>query len=366
MSRTSSGRVTQRRIAEIAGVSQATVSLVLNERTEGSARIPDETRARVMRVIQETQYVADPSARRLAGVDNRIVGVFTYEPAFPSESQDFYAPLLTGIEAEAERAGCDLLLFTSAPVAGGRRQVFHGRNRLRLADGVLLLGVEMDPEELRRLVDGGFRVVAVGRRDTPGIPYVGIDYGTATAALVRRAVDLGHRRVLLLHRPGGGESVRDRRDGVRAGLRGTGVGLTEREAGSSGAVGRAAPDGPAGPDEVDAAWDAVRASGATLAVVEDATLAAALIVRAGTQGVRVPQDLSVVALGAPRRGDPGADALTRLDPPRTELGRRSLALLARMLTGDDRPGPDELRTLLECPVVDGETLAPPTTGPVQR
>ncbi len=344
MSRTSSGRVTQRQIAELAGVSQATVSLVLNQRTGGPARIPDETRERVMRVIQETQYVADPSARRLAGMDNRIVGVFTYEPAFPTESQDFYAPLLTGIEAEAERAGCDLLLFTSAPVADGHRQIFHGRNRLRLADGVLLLGLEMDPDELGRLVQGGFRVVAVGRRDTPGIPYVGIDYVTASAELVRRAIDLGHRRVLSLHLPAAGESVLDRRSGVLRGVDGTGATLTERQA---------------GPGELETAWQALLDTDPTLVVVEDASLAGALVTRARTQGRAVPEDLSVVALGAPSRSETGHVDLTRLDPPRTELGRRALALLARVLSDDDVPAPDELRTLLACPVVDGATLAPP-------
>ncbi|WP_263119977.1 LacI family DNA-binding transcriptional regulator [Cellulomonas sp. RIT-PI-Y] len=341
MPRTSSGRVTQRRIAELAGVSQATVSLVLNERT-GPGRIPPETRDRVLRVIQETQYVADPSARRLAGMDNRIIGVFTYEPAFPTGSQDFYAPLLTGIEAEAERAGCDLMLFTSAPVRDGRRRIFDGPTRLRLADGVLLLGLTMDAAELGRLVDGGFRVVAVGRRDAPEIPYVGIDYVSATRDLVGGAVEQGHRRVLFLHLPPGGESVRDRLTGVRTGA--AGAHLVEVEA---------------GPGQVEAAWSAVEEHAPTLVVVEDAGLAAAVLDRARAAGLRVPGRLSVVALGAPGRAEPGPDELTRLDPPRTELGRRSLALLARLLSADDRPAADELRTLLDCPVIAGATLAPP-------
>ncbi len=99
-SRTPSRRITQRRIAELAGVSQATVSLVLNDKADGAARIPEETRERVLKVLRETGYVADPAARRLAGVGNKILGVFTYEPAFPTESQDFYAPA-----AERHRAG---------------------------------------------------------------------------------------------------------------------------------------------------------------------------------------------------------------------------------------------------------------------
>jgi DNA-binding LacI/PurR family transcriptional regulator len=75
--------MTQRRIAELAGVSQTTVSLVMNNRVNATGRIAKETRDRVMEVIRATTYVADPAARRLAGGENQILGVFTYEAAFP-------------------------------------------------------------------------------------------------------------------------------------------------------------------------------------------------------------------------------------------------------------------------------------------
>lgn len=118
-------KVTQREIAEIAGVSQSTVSMVLNDRDGASVRIPEATRARVRQAIEQSTYVADPAARRLAGLDNQIIGVFTYEAALSPESMDFYGPLLNGIERAAERAGCDLLFFTSSPVEDGSRRLFH-------------------------------------------------------------------------------------------------------------------------------------------------------------------------------------------------------------------------------------------------
>lgn len=345
MPRIDSRRVTQRQIAQLAGVSQATVSLVLNGRTDASVRIPDETRARVLRVIEETNYVADPSARRLAGVDNRILGVFTYEPAFPTRSLDFYTPLLNGIEAGAEKLGSDLLLFTSAPVVDGRRRLFHEQNRLRLADGVLLLGVEMDPHELERLVDGGFRVVAVGRRDTPGIPYVGIDYAGATTELVRRAIGLGHDRIFYLRLDSKGESVRDRLAGVERGVENTGAAFATRISDVT------APE---------ADWAAVTAFDPTLVIVESPDAAAALHERALEDGYRIPQDLSIVTLGSSPRLGPDDVDFTRLNPSRTELGERAVHLLSRVLSDEDHPSEDELRTLLDCPIIDGATLAAPT------
>ena len=90
------GRLTQRDIARLAGVSQATVSLVLNDAKAAEGRIPEETRERVQKAIKETGYVADPIARRMAKGLNRILGVFTYEPAFPSAQADFFLPFLLG------------------------------------------------------------------------------------------------------------------------------------------------------------------------------------------------------------------------------------------------------------------------------
>ncbi|MFD0576520.1 LacI family DNA-binding transcriptional regulator [Dactylosporangium darangshiense] len=193
-------RLTQRDIARMTGVSQATVSLVLNGRSDADVRIAPETRERVLQAIRDSGYVADPIARRLAARDNRIIGVFTYEPVFPAGNSDFYHPFLVGIEEQAEALGSDLLLLTSAPVIDGRRRIFHEGNRLRLADGCILLGRSLDREELTRLVADGFPFVSVGRRADAGgpVPYVGADYAGATAALVERAVALGHTRLAYL------------------------------------------------------------------------------------------------------------------------------------------------------------------------
>ncbi len=339
------GRITQRQIADLAGVSQATVSLVLNGKAGPDSRIPEETRRRVMDVISETTYVPDPAARRLAGVGNKIIGVFTYEPAFPSASLDFYASLLTGIESEAELLGCDLLLFTSAPVEGARRRLFHEKNRLRIADGCLLLGQEMDPVELTRLVETDFPFVALGRRDVDGVPYVAADYVTGAATLAARAWDLGHRRFAYLHPDSVGESVLDRQRGVRDEL-------ARRGAATDAAVFRAT-DGA----DPEADWRVVRESGASVLFVENPWYAQRLLPLAARDGVSIPEDLSVVALADPSRSYESAVDYTRLSPPRTRLGSEALSLLARILDPAVEVAPQDLRITLPCDITDGSTLA---------
>jgi len=381
-------RVTQRDIARLAGVSQPTVSLVLNNRAEGDVRISPETRERVLRVIRETGYVADPVARRLAARFNRIFGVFTYEPAFPSGSWDFFYPFLLGIEEAAERIGCDLLLFTSAPVVNGRRRIFHQDNRLRLADGCILLGREIDAGELRRLNEDGYRYVAIGRRDDAGgpVPYVGADYASAVGELVRLALARGHRRLGYLGLAGDVESTRDRRQGFvdhsgdaeyarvfdptgpapgrrsRSG-RSTGGqprGSVPRQATGRAKTPRTATAGPE-PDRpemarVAAVLDAALAERVTVLFVEDTPTAVALHELARARSLTVPGELSIVTLGEPTTPVSSTTQFTGFRIPREEMGRRAVEVLAARLDSPPEPVP---QILLPCELVEGSTLGAP-------
>ncbi|MEV0734264.1 LacI family DNA-binding transcriptional regulator [Polymorphospora sp. NPDC050346] len=344
--------MTQQDIARMTGVSQATVSLVLNGRADADVRIAPETRDRVLQAIRSTGYVADPIARRLAARHNRIIGVFTYEPVFPTGTGDFYHPFLVGMEQCAEQLGCDLLLFTSAPVVEGRRRVFHEDNRLRLADGCVLLGRSLDHVELTRLVAEGLPFVSVGRRDDAGgpVPYVGADYPAATAALVHRAVGVGHRRLAYVGQGDGPtgpdrrpapESHADRLRGFTAAVAATGV-TTRHEP--------TADRSPA--DLLDALLDA----GVTAAFVEEYADGAAIAGLARERGLSIPGDLSILALGDPTRPAPTDIDFSGFRIPRRQMGWQAVEVLTTLL---EPTGRSEIQRLLSCEPVDGATLAPP-------
>jgi LacI family transcriptional regulator len=311
------------------GVSQATVSLVLNGRADADVRIAPETRERVLKAIRSTGYVADPIARRLASRHNRILGVFTYESVFPAGLGDFYHPFLVGIEECAERVGCDLLLLTSAPVVDGRRRIFHQDNRLRLADGCVLLGRSLEKNELARLLAEGLPFVSVGRRDDAGgpVPYVGADYPGATAAQVRAAKDLGHERMVYVGQGEGPESHADRWNGFRSEADGAHV--------------------------TEADLDQVLRSKPTCVFVEEYADGVALMRQAEEAGLRVPEDLSFVALGDPTRPAVTDRELTGFRIPRRAMGWQAVEVLMDLLEG--RPG--ERQRLLPCEPVAGATLA---------
>lgn len=335
-----SRRLTQHDIAKLAGVSQATVSLVLNGAPTALARIPQETRERVQQVIRTTGYVADPIARRMAKGLNRILGVFTYEPAFPSEQADFFTPFLLGIEEEAQAQNYDLLLLTGAGV-GKDRKIFADGNRLRIADGCLVLGREFDRAELERLVSGDYPFVAIGRREDAGGPvaYVGGDYASGTRALVEKARRFGHEKLAFVGPSGPAESIADRWSGFSAALRD----------GAELVLHIDAVDRPAG--EI---LDAVLASGATAAFFIELADAVRVEAAARERGLSLPGDVSAIVLGSHIRAERSHVQFTSFSIPREEMGRQATAMLVRRIEGAT---PVE-QILLTCEPVEGETLGP--------
>jgi DNA-binding LacI/PurR family transcriptional regulator len=329
-------RVTQRDIARLAGVSQATVSLVLNDAAAAAGRIPKETRARVEKAIRDTGYVADPIARRMAKGRNRILGVFTYEPAFPSMQADFFSPFLLGIEEAAQDLGYDLLLLTGS--GPGRKKIFGHNIRLRLADGCLILGREFDREELALLVGGDYPFVAVGRRDDAGGPvsYVGGDYGNGTKELVRRAHALGHRRLAYVGPSDGAESTVDRWQGFAAAL--DGLDLVAHV--------------PAAARPPEAVLAAILDNQASVVFFTELADAVAVETLARARGLAVPQDFSIVVLGSHIRVEQPGTRFTSFDIPREEMGREATRMLVRRIETAHRVE----QRLLSCPPLPGETL----------
>lgn len=338
------GRITQAQVARIAGVSQAIVSLVLNG--SNSVRVSPETRERVERTLRETGYTVDIMGRRLRGKTNQILGVFTYESVFPPGVADFYRPFLLGIEEEAEAQGFDLLLFTSTGRHNGRRQVYEREtNRLRIADGCVLLGRHNDPRELSRLVEERFPVVFIGRRESPAGPvsYVGADYVTSTGAVYEWMRRLGHRQIALLSVAEENEPTLDRRTGYHAAAR------KHRR-----------PPVVIINDDPAAALASAVAQGVTALLVESTAMADGVKAFAEARGITVPGDLSIVVLGD---SDPSQQPSAHHVPqsgtdwsmfriPRHEMGTRAVRMLVD-LVGGGSPEP----VLLPCEIHEGATTA---------
>ncbi|GLW11707.1 LacI family transcriptional regulator [Microtetraspora sp. NBRC 13810] len=333
---------TQIDIARLAGVSQSTVSLVLNE-DPARSQIPAATRQRVTDAIRELGYTANPAARSLKGGRNHLLGLYTFETVFPLDQRDFYYPFLLGVEEEAAERGYDLVLFTSAG-SDGRSIYAGGVNRLGVADGCVLLGRHIRRDDLERLVGEDFPVVFIGRRGVEELSFVAADYAAATREVVLKLAGLGHRDLLYLAAPEDSEPSQDRAEGYRQGLAETGLAHDERVV---------------EPGEITAdrltEWLAGGVTAIVVEPTEDDRVAVALQEAAGRARIDIPGDLSVVLLGDPPSWSASPRDWTGFSIPRTEMARAAVEMLIDLL--EDRPA---RRTLfLPCPPVEGDSVAPP-------
>lgn len=103
-------RPTIKKIAEIAGVTHATVSMVLNNR-QGPSEVMKE---KILKIAEEIGYVPDVNARNLAKGNSNTIGIFLLN--FPKQKEDrvfyYYMEFLQDAMIEVRKRGYTLLFYT--------------------------------------------------------------------------------------------------------------------------------------------------------------------------------------------------------------------------------------------------------------
>ncbi len=135
----------------------------------------EDTRLRVLAAAEKLGYVPDPVATRLASRRNHMLGLYTFKATFPTDVADSYYPILVGVEEQAAALGQDLILFTGADGRGERTHDEAAIRRTKIADGCLFFGRHVPVASIEKLVETGFPLVYIGRRDEleGRIPFVG-------------------------------------------------------------------------------------------------------------------------------------------------------------------------------------------------
>jgi DNA-binding LacI/PurR family transcriptional regulator len=333
----------QKDIARAADVSQSAVSLVLNGRAAENS-IPQTTQQRILQAARELGYVPNVAARSLRGGRNGLIGVHTFERVFPVKPGDYYHEFLVGIEEKAVELGQDLVLFASTQGPDSTRSIYgSGRNRLRIADGAVMVGMEQNDEELVRLAGEGYPFVFIGHRHVEGaeFPFVSVDYRAALRDVLDMLTERGHRQICYLgsrRRTGPWEErlAGFRRHTRHLGLPADRVRLID-------------------PAEVSVdLLTAESTTGTTALLAETYELAEAVHRQAGAAGVFIPAQMSFVCLDVAPHDVPWSQLVV----PRRQLGSRAIEMLIEIL--DDPVNPVR-SDFLSCPPPDLRSIAP-TTG----
>jgi LacI family transcriptional regulator len=342
-------RVTIRQLAHLSGVSIGTVSRALN----GYADVNPETRERIVRLAREIDYTPAAAARSLVTQRSHVIGVFLETgEGHPDLQHPFFHEVLVGLKHEIGAGGYDLLLFASErPGNGyGGDHSYLRRARHHSVEGVVLMGVDGEDLEVRRLTRSGLPCVGVDvALSGPATEYVMSDNTTGARIAVDHLYGLGHRRIAtitgLVETLSGGDRLKGYRDALRA------KGLAFRdeyvaygdfyvESGQQAMTRLLDLDEP--PTAVACASD-LMALGAIRAIAE--------------RGLEVPRDVSIVGFDDIQLAGHVQPPLTTLRQDKARLGAEAGRALTRLIAADTAV--PEVMTLPVELIVRASTAPPP-------
>jgi LacI family transcriptional regulator len=213
-------RATIDQVAARAGVSTATVSRVLNN----SATVSAETSRRVFEAVSELNYVPHAAARALASNRTNTLGLM-----LPNISNEFFSPLLRGVEAGTRAAGYDLLIHSTGDRQSqdvGFRRVFGDHN----TDGLLIFANSVDEQYLKWFRQIRLPVVLLLELspETLDIPSVLFENKDGVHQLIDHFVLVhGCRRIAFLRGPETNQDSQWREKGYRTALESHGLPIDE-------------------------------------------------------------------------------------------------------------------------------------------
>lgn len=309
-------------MARHAGVSQATVSIVLNS-TATAIRVSPATRSRVQAIADLLGYVPNHAAQSLRRKRTRSVTFIN-----PSPENPHFAEVVAGAQMVAESAGYSVSV-ANVPT---REAAVHILAQLNAgaSDGVIV--GSRDPRVLAELAPAirrGLAVVALqSDGDEPGVAVVRTDREKGGYTATRHLIELGHTRIAHIMDPAAyARRPAERTAGYWRALREAGIQFesdwivrgTNTVAGGDASMRALLERGSPRPTAVFAFNDQV-AIGALHAL--------------RTLGLRVPLDMAVVGFDGIELGAFTTPELTTIEQPRNDLGQRAVELLFAMLDGE--------------------------------
>jgi DNA-binding LacI/PurR family transcriptional regulator len=317
-------KVTSKQVAERAGVSQTTVSFVLNNVANPS--VSEETRRRVLEAVQELQFVPDMAARALArGYCNNIALIIS-RPHRQVFIDEYIPHILTGLSGVTRANGFRVIVehIQNNATPDAYTTLIRGKE---VAGMILSLRKpsETELQTVAALIEEGFPMVSLDDWH-PQIYSATVDALGGVQKAVNHLIGLGHKRIACLSfAPRSNTEVERRLNTYRHTLAQAGIkpdesliscGSFDPETGYEAMQPLLNLDPP--PTALFAMND-VMAFGAMAAIRE--------------RGLRVPEDIAVVGYDDIRLAAFANPALTTVHAPDDERGRRAGEMLMQLITG---------------------------------
>lgn len=305
-------------VAQLAGVSTATVSRALND----PQRVDPETLRRVQEAAAKLRYVPHGGARSLRSHRSKMVGAVV-----PSFDYALYARTTSAVHQQLDARGYSLVLAEHhydlpSELRIATQLIQHG------VDAFVFVGLDHDPALFSLLEDYGRPYVLTwGVDPLRRHPSIGFDNQAATYAITRHLLDIGHRHFGLLSAPlPGNDRAMARGAGMRAALAERGLALDERYVQYA----------PISLKTAEQAMERMLAlpDRPTAVVSTNDVFAVGGMIACRKAGVRIPEDLSITGVDNTDLGATQTPGLTSIRTPIIEIGHAAANQIIARLDGE--------------------------------
>jgi DNA-binding LacI/PurR family transcriptional regulator len=336
-------------VAREAGVSIATVSYVLNDKTDA---ISEDTQQRVWSAVRKTGYIPNVTARNLRSSQSRLIGYAWHE--VPAGQVNAVLDRFTyALARSAEAAGYHILTFTYA--LADQIAVYDELIRTGRVDGFIIGSTVRDDPRIRFLIDAGFPFVSFGRANAAwDFLWVDTDGARGIGDAVDYLVRLGHRKIAMAAWPEESLAGSARLEGYYAGLARAGI------APNPAYCIRGEHSEQSGRDALAALCALPAAERPTAIVAVSDLVAIGIMNEAEQRGLVVGSDLSVIGFDDAPMTQYLRPALTTLEQPIEQIGARLIEMLEAAIRGEP---PAERQVLLPPRLIVRASSGPPPKAP---
>ena len=329
-------------IAARAGVSLMTVSKAMRDEPD----IAVATRARIKALAKEMGYVPNTFAQALRTRDSKLFGL-----VIPSITNPIYCRIVFALEERAHALGYEIMLAHSLGTME-REEVCIRRLLARQIRGMFIYPVYRLPREsavFKELETRRVATIILGHHAPFCSQFANVESDDLLGSyqLTKHLLELGHRRIAFLAGPIVSPAAQERFEGYRRALREAQMDVDEKlvfQAGSTIEDGAKA-----------AAQMMNEATAATAVQADNDLVAIGCADMLLNQGLKIPQDISVVGFGNVLVAEYFRVPLTTVRQPKFRLGNAAMDSMLKLLAGE-RVATKRIAAEL---IIRASTAAPP-------
>ncbi|MGI5858838.1 MAG: LacI family DNA-binding transcriptional regulator [Tepidanaerobacteraceae bacterium] len=309
--------VTIKDIARMTGVSITTVSKIINKKDED---ISDKTRERVLKIIDDYNYIPSALATGLVTKKTNTIGLLV-----PDISNAFFSELARGVEDGANCEGYNVILCNTDDDPDKEIEYLNVL-KVKHVDGIIFLSAALSNHSaIKQLNRKGFPVVALDRAlDAENIMAVYLDNVTGGYIATKHLTEFGHKKIGCITGPLKNKLAKHRFEGYKKTLEEMHISFDSNLVYEGDFKTKSGEKG---------AKELIK-FGATAVFACNDMMAYGAYKVIQEQGLTIPQDISIVGFDDIYISEILMPPLTSIKQPSYEMGLMSAAMLIKNIKGE--------------------------------